>query len=92
MKRNKRIYHNSQLKIREMRVLDKSQFRTCKKENKTSTLQPLLLREWMHKCFSIMCIIKSEFHRQITLLVCPDIFCRGGGRKKKLDEKRSEKR
>ena len=31
--------------IREMRVLDKSQFRTCKKENKTSTLQPLLFRE-----------------------------------------------
>ena len=37
--------YNSELNIREMRVLDKSQFRTCKKENKTSTLQPLLFRE-----------------------------------------------
>jgi hypothetical protein len=36
-----------------------------------------------------MYMIKSEFHRQITLLVCPEIFCRGGGgRKRKGDEKR----
>ena len=45
----------------------------------------------MHKCFSIMYMIKSEFHRQITLLMCPEIFCRGG-RKRKGDEKKSEKR
>ena len=40
-----------------------------------------------------MYMIKSEFRRQITLLVCPEIFCRGGGgRKRKGDEKKSEKR